>query len=61
MPLTRASYPNSKSVHESILENAFLEAYKLLAGSFDDVIDSVVGAIEDISTNNEDIGRLKKE
>ncbi len=60
--------PNSKSVHESILENAFLEAYKLLAGSFDDVIDSVVGVIEDISTNNEDIGtnnedigRLKKE
>ena len=53
--------PNSKSVHESILENAFLEAYKLLTGSFDDVIDSVVGVIEDISTNNEDIGRLKKE
>ena len=53
--------PNSKSVHESILENAFLEAYKLLAGSFDDVIDSVVGVIEDISTNNEDIGRLKKQ
>ena len=43
------------------MENAFLEAYKLLAGSFDDVIDSVVGVIEDISTNNEDIGRLKKE
>ena len=53
--------PNSKSVHESILENAFLEAYKLLTGSFDDVIDSVVGVIEDISTNNEDIGGLKKE
>lgn len=53
--------PNSKSVHESILENAFLEAYKLLAGSFDDVIESAVGVIEDISTNNEDIGRLKKE
>lgn len=53
--------PNSKSVHESILENAFLEAYKLLAGSFNDVIDSVVSVIEDVSTNNEDIGRLKKE
>ena len=52
---------NSKSVHESILENAFLEAYKLLAGSFDDVIDSVIDTIEGISTNNEDIGRLKKE
>lgn len=56
----KANCPNSKSVHESILENAFLEAYKLLAGNFDDVIDSVVGVIEDISTNNEDIGRLKK-
>ena len=49
--------PNSKSVHESILENAFLETYKLLAGSFDDVIDT----IESVSTNNGDIGRLKKE
>lgn len=57
----KANCPNSKSVHESILENAFLEAYKLLVGSFDDVIDSVVGVIEDIITNNEDIGRLKKE
>ena len=53
--------PNSKSVHESILENAFLEAYKLLAGNFDDVIDSVIDTIESVSTNNEDIGRLKKE
>ncbi len=53
--------PNSKSVHESILENAFLEACKLLAGSFDDVINSAVDVIEDISTSNEDIGRLKKE
>ncbi|MBQ8260924.1 MAG: recombinase family protein [Lachnospiraceae bacterium] len=53
--------PNSKSVHESILENAFLEACRLLAGSFDDVIDSVVDTIESISTNNDDITRLKKE
>ena len=52
--------PNSKSVHESILENAFLEAYKLLAGSFDDVIDSVIGTIESIGANNDDIARLKK-
>lgn len=52
--------PNSKSMRESILENAFLEAYKLLAGSFDDVIDSVIDTIEGISTNNEDIGRLKR-
>lgn len=53
--------PNSKSMRESILENVFLEAYKLLAGSFDDVIDSVIDTIEGISTNNEDISRLKKE
>ena len=53
--------PNSKSVHESILENAFIEAYKLLVGNFDDVIDSVIDTIESVSTNNEEIGRLKKE
>ena len=52
---------SSTTMRESILENAFLEAYKLLAGSFDDVIDSVIDTIEGISTNNEDIGRLKKE
>ena len=43
------------------MENAFLEAYKLLAGSFDDVIDSVIDTIEGISMNNDDIVRLKKE
>lgn len=50
--------PNSKSVHESILENAFLEAYKLLAGSFDDVIDSVIGTIESIGKGHR--GRDKR-
>ena len=43
------------------MESYDLQAYKLLAGSFDDVIDSVIDTIEGISTNNEDIGRLKKE
>ena len=43
------------------MESYDLQAYKLLAGSFDDVIDSVIDTIEGISTNNEDIGKLKKE
>ncbi len=43
------------------MRGLWYEAYKLLAGSFDDVIDSVGSVIEDSSTNNEDIGRLKKE
>lgn len=53
--------PNSKSVHESILENAFLETYRLLAGSFDEVIDSVLDTIESIGADNDDRARLKKE
>lgn len=32
-----------------------------MAGSFDDVIDSVIGTIESIGANNDDIARLKKE
>ena len=41
-------------------ENEFFEVYKLLVGSFDDVIDSVIDTIDGISMNNEDIGRLEE-
>lgn len=53
--------PESKSIHESILENAFLEAYGLLAKNFDDVIDSVLSTVSDVIDNNEDEKRLQKE
>lgn len=57
----KALCPESKSIHESILENAFLEAYGLLAENFDDVIDSVLDTVRDVVDNNEDEKRLQKE
>ena len=45
----------------ALIHIVLVEAYKLLAGSFDDVIDSVIGTIESIGANNDDIARLKKE
>ena len=40
--------PNCKAVDEVIIENAFLEAFRLLADRFDDVLQSVLNTIEDI-------------
>ncbi len=45
---------------EVIIENAFLEAYRLLAVNFDDVLNSVFATVEDTLANTEDAGRLKK-
>lgn len=39
------SCPNCKAVDEVIIENAFLEAFRLLADNFDDVLQSVLNTI----------------
>lgn len=36
--------PHCKAIDEAILEGAFLEAFELLAGDFDDVLKSVMSA-----------------
>ena len=53
--------PHSKSIHESILENAFLEAYGLLAENFDDVLESVLSTVEEVIGSSDDVNRLRKE
>ncbi|WMJ90753.1 zinc ribbon domain-containing protein [Anaerocolumna sp. MB42-C2] len=52
--------PHSKALDEVIIENAFLEVYRLLSVNFDDVLDSVLATVEDALANEEDIVRLKK-
>jgi len=52
--------PNSKSVDEVIIENAFLEAFSLLAENFDDVLDSVLETVETTLSNNEDATKVKR-
>lgn len=49
--------PNCKAIDESVLEGAFVEAFGLLAGNFDDVLDIVMNAVEDSFTNEDDARR----
>ena len=43
-----SSCPNCKAIDEVIIENAFVDAFQLLADNFDDVLDSVLNTIEDV-------------
>lgn len=43
-----------------IIENAFLEAFRLLADSFDDVLQSVLNTIEDILKDDTELKRVKQ-
>lgn len=52
--------PNCKAVDEVIIENAFLEAFRLLADSFDDVLQSVRNTIEDILKDDIELKRVKQ-
>ena len=42
------------------IENAFLEAFRLLADSFDDVLQSVLNTIEDILKDDTELKRVKQ-
>lgn len=52
--------PNSKAIDESIIENAFLETFGLLADNFDDVLESVLSSVEETISKDESSGRLKQ-
>lgn len=51
------NFPNCKAIDEVILEGAFVEAFGLLAGNFEDVLEIVLAAVESFLTNDEDIRR----
>ena len=54
------SCPNCKEVDEVIIENAFLEVFRLLADNFDDVFQSVLNTIEDILNDDTELKRVKQ-
>lgn len=51
--------PNCKAIEEKILEDSFLEVFKLLSENFDDVLEIVLSYIEE--TNNSDDNIKKKQ
>lgn len=55
-----ANCPNCKAIDEAILEGAFVDAFKLLAGNFDDVLDVVLSYVEE-STNSDDNIRKRQQ
>ena len=52
--------PNCKAIDEAILEGAFIEAFGLLAGNFEDVLEVVMEAVESSLTNEEDVRRRQQ-
>lgn len=56
----KASCPDSKAIDESILENAFVESFQLLADNFDDILESVLETIEIELSSTDNSDRLKR-
>jgi hypothetical protein len=52
--------PHCKAIDEAILEGAFIEAFGLLAGNFDDVLKSVMSAVEESLHNDEDVRKKQQ-
>ncbi len=52
--------PHCKAMDESIIEGAFVEAFGLLAGNFEDVLEVVMNAVENSLTNDEDIRKRQQ-
>lgn len=52
--------PHCKAIDEVIIENAFIEAFKLLAENFEDVMDSVLDTIEEVLKDDTEIKRVKQ-
>ena len=52
--------PNCKSIDERIIQGAFVEAFKLLAGNFDDVLEEVLQSVEEVQNNEEDLHRMQQ-
>lgn len=50
----------SAVIDEVIIENAFVDAFQLLADNFDDVLDSVLNTIEDVLKDDTELKRVKQ-
>lgn len=52
--------PNCKAVDEAILEGAFLDAFGLLAGNFDDVLDVVLSYVAESADSDENMRKKQQ-
>lgn len=52
--------PHSKAIDEVIIENAFLEMFRLLAENFDDVLESVLSSLEAVISKDDSTEKLKR-
>lgn len=52
--------PNCKAVDEAILEGAFLDAFGLLAGNFDDVLDVVLSYVAELADTDESVRKKQQ-
>ena len=52
--------PNSKSIDEVIIENAFLEMLRLLSENFDDILDCVLQTVEEVMAGDESMKKIKR-
>ena len=52
--------PHSKAIDEVIIENAFLEMFRLLAENFDDVLESVLSSLEAAISKDDSTEKLKR-
>jgi hypothetical protein len=55
-----ANCPNCKAIDEVILEGAFVDAFKLLAGNFDDVLDVVLAYVEESANSDDNIRKRQQ-
>lgn len=55
-----ANCPHSKAVDEVVIENAFLEMFKLLAENFDDVLESVLSSVKETLSEDDSTEKLKR-
>lgn len=55
-----ANCPHSKAVDEVVIENAFLDMFKLLAENFDDVLESVLSSVEETLSKDDSTEKLKR-
>jgi site-specific DNA recombinase len=52
--------PHCKAIDEIMIEEAFLESFRLLTENFDDVLESVLNTVEEVLKDDTELKRVKK-
>ena len=52
--------PHCKAIDEIMIEEAFLESFRLLTENFDDVLESVLKTVEEVLKDDTELKQVKK-